>query len=137
MRFPATNNYSLRFEKYAVCSPHCISPLLGASFASRRRRRLRFDEVHCTMLSSDVLPFLLDRQVRQYFRDSEFYVTDLEARGLCSSSAFLCEEFDPSAATVKVGRLPTGGTSFKSQATLLPRYIQHASCLGSNSLGVA
>lgn len=43
-------------------------------------------------------------QIRQYFKDSSFYVTDLEARGLCNgtSSAFVCEEFDPSAATVKV-----------------------------------
>ena len=46
------------------------------------------------------------RQIRQYFKDDTFYVTDLEARGLCDddmeTTAFVCEEFGPSAATVKV-----------------------------------
>lgn len=46
------------------------------------------------------------RQIRQYFKDDTFYVTDLEARGLCDddmdTTAFPCEEFGPSAATVKV-----------------------------------
>lgn len=43
-------------------------------------------------------------QIRQYFKDSAFYLGDLEARGLCANdtSSFVCQAFSPSAATVKV-----------------------------------
>lgn len=51
-------------------------------------------------------PCVLQQQIRQYFKDDTFYVTDLEDRGLCdddiTTTTFACTEFDPSAATVKV-----------------------------------
>lgn len=47
-------------------------------------------------------------QVRQYFRQSEFYATDVEARRLCGEgSSVKCETFSPSAATVKVTHAET------------------------------
>lgn len=41
-------------------------------------------------------------KVRQYFKDSNFYAADVEARGFCDQG-FMCEGFSASAATVKVG----------------------------------
>lgn len=70
---------------------------------------LSFDFLHQhPILHPRFVSSLFGLQIRQYFKDSEFYVADLEARGLCSSgsSAFVCEEFEPSAATVKVRQRP-------------------------------
>lgn len=51
----------------------------------------------------DVVISLL--QIRQYFKDSSFYVADAWLRGLCPNPQFICEAFAPSAATVKVSYL--------------------------------
>lgn len=48
---------------------------------------------------------LLLLQVRQYFRDEEFFAHDIQTRSLCHRDAprlFQCGSFSPSAVTVKV-----------------------------------
>lgn len=42
-------------------------------------------------------------QVRQYFSDSSFYAKDVSSRGFCDGG-FICDDFSPSAATVKVSK---------------------------------
>lgn len=52
---------------------------------------------------SYLLCFRERHQVRQYFSDSSFYAKDVSSRDFCDGG-FICDDFSPSAATVKVSK---------------------------------
>ena len=67
-------------------------------------------------------------QVRQYFVDSNFYARDVKARGFCDDG-FVCNEFSPSAATVKVSGMRSGSIAetvqYRGSLTLLLAWTVH------------